>query len=298
MIIVALSMAAATLTLGFSVGAMVGLSQTPVVAVALPLVFSVASGAGGFYLFKIDFASANGRKAIVLASLAIVGMCTGTLLGLALGIEKRTRQAPAWKTVVATERGTAPLELVERLVLDARLHLLGLQQDTRRALVQRIGDADVGWSVDAVGDAVGEMASSLERVLPSPDVVSNRSEWVSVVEQLETLEELLASGLFSLDGPALAKVLETISGDLYLLGDDDDDMAYLAQGTEARSEVDSLAVRLAFFVEGLKSGQVPSRAANRILDDFMSTGEGEGSWGELGTVWDLAESARGFPNEG
>ena len=76
--------------LGLAVGLLAGLSESPLVATVLPLLFGTVGGAGGLYLARVDLGSPADRRRLrtlgVATSVLVLCLILGTFYAVALMI--------------------------------------------------------------------------------------------------------------------------------------------------------------------------------------------------------------------
>ncbi len=88
-------MVAALASIGAAAGYSVGLSQTPVVATLLPLLFGLIAGGSGFLLMKADFTNEEDRRNAMPALGGIAVFALSYLGAMAHGAAIRSPSAPA-----------------------------------------------------------------------------------------------------------------------------------------------------------------------------------------------------------
>ena len=139
---VALFGAVAMATVGAVAGGMVGLSQSPVVSDALPLVFGLIAGGGGFALATMDVSSAARRAQLRAASLGVFAFAAAFGGALLWGVETRTERrlaaisdlTPAAQSTFATKGAH---EQARIWLARARLAELGAAREEQAATLSR-----------------------------------------------------------------------------------------------------------------------------------------------------------------
>jgi hypothetical protein len=285
------SLLVAMFSLGTVTGLLVGLSQSPVVGVLLPLLFSLLGGAGGFFVLKTDFSEPAPQRSLLVYSLCLLSIAIGTGSGLYLGMYQKGART-SWSLLGADEAGFIPgdtsnEEALSWVLLDARLHLLGLSREQRLSLMRRIQyeptlirDLDINSELSsAIGD--------LESALPEQGVVERRDEWIAALSAAQVLNELVSVLPQDSRPHFLGPALEELQGQLLFLEDDADDQAYLKTKPEAARAVASAKASIAktrVFVSGSRSHvirmneqlglflQQQSNALNRLSPGGISRG--------------------------
>jgi hypothetical protein len=120
--------------LGFLIGITAGLSESPIVAVLVPLLFALLSGGGGFYVAKADLSKPEekgrmatlGKLLSVFSVLALIGALYGALIRTGASV---VSLIPGFETRVSTVQTTdySTLTVDEALQISAlklRLELL------------------------------------------------------------------------------------------------------------------------------------------------------------------------------
>ncbi|MBN1210178.1 MAG: hypothetical protein JXB05_35325 [Myxococcaceae bacterium] len=141
-------------TLGFAVvgaatGLFAGMSQSPVVAALLPLLFGLLGGAGGLFIAKMDLHSPVAQERIRVMGSSIVAFMVLCMLGSIWGLSRRTGQAPTafftWSapdpisvTGLAQRDAAMNLQLV---LLRSRLQALGATPAEQAAILQAVAAA-------------------------------------------------------------------------------------------------------------------------------------------------------------
>lgn len=121
-----------TSLVGISVGALTVLTQSVVVTLLIPLLFSLIAGASGFYLAREDITQADGRRRLAFVGICVGGLCVGLLGGVT---------ATFWiQSKFATDRAriadvsTSPMTLSEQIFVAevyAVADMLGVDQADR-----------------------------------------------------------------------------------------------------------------------------------------------------------------------
>ena len=261
---------AAMLALGVVTGLLVGLSASPVVGVVLPLLFSLLGGAGGFFVLKTDFSSGGPRQSLVAYSACVLSIATGTGLGVYIGIAERGG-APAWSAVAGGENPLFPPALkndgaIGWMLLDARLHMLGLDRDERRVVLQRVSH-EQGSDLTQYRSELRQAAESLEKAAPGEGVLSNVGEWQDLAREATQITELIE--LAPTGDESIGSALEAMHGRLGYLNDDEDDRSFIKSNAAAAAAVEEFkraALRLLITYRGARS---PLESANAQMAEFL-----------------------------
>ena len=275
------------LSLGGVVGLLVGLSNSPVVAVLLPLLFALLGGTGGFFALRVDFSKDGPKRGLAAfgASLTCicVGIATGTFWGLAL------RETPRSWSLLATEActefppgGVTDDEALEWVLLDARLCLLGLTLEQRALLLERISVSSP-FPMDLHATFV-ELVSLIKTAMPSEEEVVRADEWLAIQEQVERLESATSGIEFSVLPRLVSQEIARLSENAGLLSDDDDDKAYLASNEEAADALQQFEARLLRLGVELFQSESSVRRVNDSLRLFLEASDGEVGLGGVSRV--------------
>lgn len=264
----------AMLALGATIGLLVGLSRTPVVATVLPLLFTLIGGAGGFFVLRTDFTQNAARQSIDAYALSVIAFSVGTISGLFLGMWNKA-QAEPWSLLADGEDALLPdnarnEDALDWLLLDAKLSLLGLGSTERARFLARVDPRPQAELDPAVADALGSASGALEAVLPDEGVVVNNQEWVTVLEAARALEKWMR------DHPGRSLVhasepIEGVRGSLEWLTDDDDDRAYIDLDPKVAKAVGALKVAFARIATIASTSRSPVAEVNRTVDTFITT---------------------------
>jgi hypothetical protein len=169
--------AAAMTVVGLAVGYFVALSRSPVVAVLLPLLFSLIAGVSGIYVAREDLTQVAGRKRLGFLGICILAFVCGSLVSSGtLLILKRPQLTPSLTEISGFDKLT-PEERIYLVQLRALTLLLGTSQEERVGILE---------------------AASRKVVVPAdePSVVSRKlREFLEPISNAETaLAEDLVAG--------------------------------------------------------------------------------------------------------
>ena len=288
------AVAGATLALGFVIGMLVGLSQSPVVGLALPILFSVVGGTSGFYFAKVNLNTKTGRQGVQLASLAVLLMSAGTLGGVWSGIETRTRDR-SWSMLSLEPEALFPSgelasgEAIEWVLLDAKLQLMGLGPSERRIMIQRLHPKSRPIDGDEFRQEISWLAKSFELLVPEENILKYRNEWVEFYEKIRSLQQLIVSSKVGTSPAVFATDVENLLSEMDLLTDDDDDQDYLEKNPAVTASLSTIRLRLKNLATATGGSASAVRLANDRLDEFLS-----GDHGDLTTLQALAGGPEGF----
>ena len=275
-----LLIALATSIFGVTTGLLLGLSQSPVVGIALPILFSILGGTSGFYFAKADLNSTSNRRTVQLASLATTLLCIGTIAGTALGIESRTSLKP-W-SVIASQSDVPVLPpetdleegIVEWLLLDARLHLMGLGASERRMMIQRIHSRSSTSITDRILHEITWLRETLERIMPPEGEVQRDDEWLAPLSVLRAIEKAADEAELRITETAFEEEINNLVLEVGHFSDDDDDREYLEHHPEAASLLSEYTVRLKNLDQTIESLKFSVTLLNDRLDEFLSGNQG------------------------
>ncbi len=233
----------ASLLLGSCVGILTGLSQSPVVGVLLPLLFGALGGTGGLFLARTDIANQSQKQTIMFTSVAVAMLAIGTIAGVFVGIDYRVGDR-SWPSLGGSAMfppaDASGQEVVDWVLLDTRLRLLGLDVEQRHSVLKRIADSDSAEAahIDIDGDRLREL---LVLAMPSSEQFveyeysdSLIDEWKVGVAHATQLGILLNSLQDPSSNEAFSSILQVTINHLGYLRDDDQDQAYLNATPEAQ----------------------------------------------------------------
>jgi hypothetical protein len=132
--------------LGFLIGISAGLSESPIVAVMVPLLFALLSGGGGFYVAKADLSKPEEKRRIATLGKLLSAFSILPLIGALYGALIRTGASvvsliPGFETRVSTIQTTdySNLTVDEALQVSAlrlRLELLRVPSEQIKKIVE------------------------------------------------------------------------------------------------------------------------------------------------------------------
>ena len=134
----------AMFAIGSAIGAMVGLSQSPVVAVALPLLFGLIAGGGGLWVFKVSAEDEGQLEVLKLGMIGVLVFSVGFIISLSIGIILRLDSSPlaefTFKSNEAVDVNLSDSNLTFREVASAlaarrTLALYGSTEEEQRVIV-------------------------------------------------------------------------------------------------------------------------------------------------------------------
>jgi len=120
------------------IGVSIGLSESPVVAVVVPLFLALVSGGGGFYVAKADLSQADERQRLVFLGkllsvfsiMALVGAVYGALVRTGAPVASLFLSAPAHEDNAAFDYATlSPDQALQVAALGLRLRSMGVERD-------------------------------------------------------------------------------------------------------------------------------------------------------------------------
>ncbi len=95
---------------GVAIGFFAGLSESPVAATLLPLLFTLIAGASGFHFFRADVATRAGASRLRLAGIALISFMAACMLSSAYTVMVRT--GARWADWVPLQCSTTTSRLV------------------------------------------------------------------------------------------------------------------------------------------------------------------------------------------
>jgi hypothetical protein len=188
--------------LGGAIGYFLGASKSPVVGAALPLLFGLASGAGGMYLAKADLTAKVTRQKLQLFGRAIIAFVLLLMLGTFTGISLRTGVGMTsmfsglWTGANQTTVDAAqmhPIDAVRMLMLRRNLQAVGAsnaEQDTilRAAATGTVIPFDRVRAKVILTDIAGmssRLGGSIEIIVPQPYKLADGTETIRGEDQQE-----------------------------------------------------------------------------------------------------------------
>ncbi|WP_316364665.1 hypothetical protein [Candidatus Thiodiazotropha sp. CDECU1] len=112
--------------LGLLIGFAGGLSSSPIVGVALPLLFALIGGSGGVYLTRVDYSDVSTPDKIRAAGISILAFAICVGLGGTAGVMLRLHYDEALREVDGTLTSASTVEFFELQLLSARLSSAGV----------------------------------------------------------------------------------------------------------------------------------------------------------------------------
>lgn len=154
-------------TFGLLIGMLSGLSMSPIVTTALPLLFTFVGGGIGYYITSADGSKAQNSNIIAVCIMAFSISCIGgTLFGIWLKLGKHPsywfepeRTQETINTVISSSKLT-PKSKIEIFFLRTRLHNLGMEQ----LEINRITEILVSYSGSI--EEVENMFKDIEKIMP------------------------------------------------------------------------------------------------------------------------------------
>jgi hypothetical protein len=123
--------------IGAATGFLVAESRSPVVAVALPLIFGLIGGAGGIYVARADLTSEAGRSRLALIGKSISALSAALIVMAAFVLWMHSRDS-ADLTKIATDHTTlGSADLLDLAELRTRLKILGASADEQQTILNR-----------------------------------------------------------------------------------------------------------------------------------------------------------------
>lgn len=144
--------------IGFAVGLTTGLSNSPVVAALLPLLFAMMGGIGGIELARADTTTSTGRERVQRFGRAAVTFGCSFLVALAFGMA--TRSPEGWGSIwpgkdksapqIAAHRDQFVADDIELLLLRRKLLGLGASVDEQSWILGSARDELIDGSVKTI----------------------------------------------------------------------------------------------------------------------------------------------------
>lgn len=266
--------ALAFVLLGLCIGLLTGLSRSPVVSVLIPLLFGLIGGTGGLYIARLDISDKPQQHNLMIVSVAVGMLAIGTAAGVFLGIDSREvdqswpqlNNGSAFPPVDAQHH-----EIVDWILLDSRLQLLGLNQSQRHSILSRVTE-----SMSASGTVsdfdVDLLESSFKSAYPDAalyrenDSVSEYEEWQQALFHTENLLVLLRTLERPFDHQAFVSELNLAIAQTAFLNDRDIDQQHFSSNPKA---VEQMRIYKALLSQLSERGNTPLRSANSKLQEFL-----------------------------
>jgi hypothetical protein len=132
--------------IGLLTGLYTGMSDSPVAATVLPLLFSLVVGTGGVYLAKGDFRSEVGRQRFQFIGIALTGFAVASLFAALGGISIRTGAGLLSFIPFKQKEGQAalpskvdipPTRLMQLTIYRAELEAIGVRREEQSRLLEK-----------------------------------------------------------------------------------------------------------------------------------------------------------------
>ena len=153
--------------LGALIGVWAALSSSPVVTTALPLIFAVAGGWGGFSLLNIDLEKVANRRKIELVGASLAALCFCCLISLFATLAFQPKliawvRPPAVKVDVSTNA-----DPISAVALRAKLSALGASKIEQEAILNRqLAQPDYDAFLTGFNDAATKYVAAYEKFSP------------------------------------------------------------------------------------------------------------------------------------
>lgn len=254
--------------LGGAIGYFMGASKSPVVGAALPLLFGLASGAGGLYLARADLATRVTRQKLQLFGRTLIAFVALLMCGTFIGISSRTgigltsMFSGIWTGSNQTSVDAAqmhPLDAVRMLMLRRNLQAVGasdVEQDTilHAASVGTVIPFDRARAKAILGDISaisGKLGSSMQIAVPRLSKLPDGTETIQLEDQQE------------------ADLVNEIRGLSLSLAHEADYFSRRAADTNREFPVSVLSNRIGYFVD-----QLTNSVQSQMIDRWMSDNAG------------------------
>jgi hypothetical protein len=122
--------------IGAAIGFLVAESGSPVVAVALPLIFGLIGGAGGLYVARADISSESGSQRLALIGKSISAF-SAALIAVTIAVILTQRDYSAGLTKVSSSSELSALDFLNLAELRARLKILGSSPEEQQDVLAR-----------------------------------------------------------------------------------------------------------------------------------------------------------------
>jgi hypothetical protein len=122
---------------GLCVGVLTALSQSPVVSIVIPLLFSLVAGAGGIYISKVDVTQADVRQRLAFAGIGVIAFVVSTLIGVWAIISTQSPRVAPDLTALLRSEFLQPSDQLHLVKLRALAALMGTSTDERREILAK-----------------------------------------------------------------------------------------------------------------------------------------------------------------
>lgn len=198
-------------SLGLATGFLVGASETPVVAILLPLLFGLIGAAGGFSIARMELETQAARTRIRLLGLSVLTIGILSLAGSIWGIAVRTGNGigsflPSWRKGLPDDVPELPsasvADRVRLLMLRSKLRLLGAAPGEISHILQAAATDIAGRvSGDRDSERLVQLASLEERVVQAlrepSETKGERAIRIVPEDQRQLMESSAAYGLLA-----------------------------------------------------------------------------------------------------
>ncbi|MEM8492693.1 MAG: hypothetical protein AAF756_17900 [Pseudomonadota bacterium] len=259
-----------SLVFGITIGFLMGLSSSPVVAVVLPILFSLMAGTSTFFFDGIRPSDVSKHSVVRNTAVSLVALCIGLIAGVHFGIEQRT-PAIAWaifedgqpiEEVIAATNGN----VLEAVALDLKLVNVGLGKQERKRIFEQLTDSIDTLKLDEVETELEALMALLGQTAPSIDEFDNAYKWLSVTVSLEAIYRILIhpSTRQSSGKADLQKLVDDTLKLANRLDDDEDNRKYIGSSIERSKAIIEFLSRLSA-LESLVARSRPISKADVLL---------------------------------
>lgn len=158
--------------LGAGIGYFVTLSRSPVVAILLPLFFSLVGGAGGVFLVRQDLSQKAGRERLGILGACIIALVGAAILTSMLVFSQNTRSFYPELTDISGYKTLAPSEQLAVLEMRMMATLLGATEKEKLQLLASAAKKEERKKISL--DPPELIVSRLETMQPALETVAQQ----------------------------------------------------------------------------------------------------------------------------
>jgi hypothetical protein len=201
--------------IGGTTGYLLALSQSPVVGIALSLLFGLVGGASGLYLAKADLVSEQGRERLVIIGQSVVALSTmlilvsTAILGYLYWIGTQNERSGTSNNI-STAKGLRTIDMVVLATLRAQLNRLGVSVEEQREIVERAIQKDTRLA----------LSTKLAAILAAVNATLTALQAEPLIQKgVDSSDQDPARPIFDLDGflvaaqPLLSQWVNDLSAD-------------------------------------------------------------------------------------
>ncbi len=173
--------------------------------------------------------------------------------------------------------GVENADVIEWLLLDAKLNMMGLNETERQIVLRTLSLNSEQPTIDitSFNQEVTWLYQTLDAVLPDQGDVQNRDEWLEIHQPLQAIYNSISQSQIPIAPSTLAQDFLGLANNTSYLTDDDDDKDYITKLPNGINTLREFRFRLQNLADSLSPIESVVAQANIKLDEFLSNDQSD-----------------------